>query len=70
MAKQVFARAIADDLRVEGTVGYGPAVTLRVSPGDMKFEFSMDPDVARELGVALMDAAAAADQAEAEEGAS
>lgn len=60
----VFARKLADDIEVEGDVGhYGRIVFLRLDSGSLSIELELDPEQAREVGLALMDAASAVEKA-------
>ena len=58
-----YGNQVREDVAVRGRLGFGTGtVTLIMSPGDMKFTCDMDAETARDLGVALMDAANAIDQ--------
>lgn len=59
---QVYDNKISDDVEVTADVGYGRGVTLKVCPGSLSWEWYMEPDQAREIGLALMDAANAVDK--------
>lgn len=59
---QVYENKISDDVEVTADVGYGRGVTLKVCPGSLSWEWYMEPDQAREIGLALMDAANAVDK--------
>ena len=55
---EVFEKKVREDVSVKGRIGFGVGtVTLEMSPGDMTWMCDMDPEAARDLGVALMDAA-------------
>jgi len=58
----VFGRSISDDICVDGVGGHARTVILRVSPGSMTVEIQLEADQAREIGLALMDAATAVEK--------
>jgi hypothetical protein len=60
--KPVMEKHVTDDLSVRALVGYGRSVSLDVDTGAVYVSLHLEPHQARELAVALMDAAAAAER--------
>ena len=61
--KDVMKRAVTDELSVRALVGYGRSVSLDVEPSsNVYFSLHLEPQEARDLAVALMDAATAAER--------
>lgn len=55
---EAYGKHVSDDVEVRGRISFGAGtVTLIMCPGDMKWTCDLDPEIARELGLALMDAA-------------
>lgn len=59
---QVYKSKVREDVDVEASIGFGcGSVRLTMSPGDMAWTCDLDAEAARDLGLALMDAANAID---------
>lgn len=59
----VYGNQVREDVSVRAAIGFGSGtVTLTMSPGDMTWTCDMSAETARDLGLALMDAASAIDQ--------
>lgn len=55
---QVYKSKVREDVDVEASIGFGCGVVrLTMCPGDMTWTCDLDPEAARDLGLALMDAA-------------
>lgn len=60
--KEVLERTVTDEISVRGLVGYGRSVSLDVSATNIYVSLHLEPQEARDLAVALMDAATAAEK--------
>ncbi len=60
--KEVMKREVTDELSVRALIGYGRSVSLDVEPSSNVYvSLHLEPHQARNLGVALIDAANAAE---------
>lgn len=60
---EVYRRDVSDDIAVACHVGYGRAVSLEIQTGSLAVDLSLEPEHAREVAVALMEAATKAETA-------
>lgn len=59
---KVFSRDVSDDVSISAHVGYGRSVSVEVTVGSLSVDLSLEPQEARDLALALMDAATAAEK--------
>lgn len=59
---EVFCREVSEDITVTAHVGYGRSVSLEISTGTLLVDLGLEPEHARHVAVALMDAATAAEK--------
>jgi hypothetical protein len=58
---EVFRREVSEDITVTAHVGYGRSVSFEISTETLSVDLGLEPGRARQVAVALMDAATAAE---------